>query len=137
MGNIHHVQVLWPDCDPAGILFNVNYYRWMDDATFHLFEMAGLPWDELKAKYGAPGTPLVASHADFRSPAKFRDKLTIESEITEWGNSSFKVSHVFRIGDRLAAEGWERRIWCKANPGDPAKIKPAPIPDEVRKALGG
>lgn len=137
MRNTHNVQVLWPDCDPAGILFNVNYYRWMDDAAFHLFEKAGLPWDEMNEKYGSPGVPLVSSHADFRSPAKFRDKLTIDSEITEWGNSSFKVSHVFRIGERLAAEGWERRIWCRIDAKDPAKITPARIPDEVRKALGG
>ena len=81
--------------------------------------------------------PLVSSHADFRSPAKFRDKLTIESHVSEWGAGSFKVSHVFRIGERLAAEGWEKRIWCSADPDDPAKITPALIPDEVRKALGG
>ena len=134
--NVHRVHVLWPDCDPAGILFYAHYFRWMDDATFFLFERAGLRKDRLLADYGVPGVPLVAAHADFRSPAKFGQVLTVESHVSAMGTRSFTVSHTFREGERVTAEGWEKRIWCKADPADAARLTPLPVPPEVRTALG-
>jgi YbgC/YbaW family acyl-CoA thioester hydrolase len=97
----HTVHVLWPDCDPAGIVFYANYYRWMDDATHYLFTKIGLPFDVMQEKYGTPGVPLVASHADYRRPSKFHDTLTIESFVSQCGRSSFTISHIFRRGDEL------------------------------------
>ncbi|MDH5749147.1 MAG: acyl-CoA thioesterase [Rhodospirillales bacterium] len=133
----HKVQVLWHDCDPAAIVFYGNYYRWMDDATYYLFVKADLEWNKLKTIYDKPSVPLVSAHGDFRSPAKFGDVLTIESHVSEWGTRSFTVSHVFHNGDKIAAEGYEKRVWCRVDPNDPGNIKAFPIPDEVRKALGG
>jgi 4-hydroxybenzoyl-CoA thioesterase len=134
--NEHRVHVLWPDCDPAGILFYGHYFRWMDDATYFLFERAGLRKTRLMADYGVPGIPLVSAHADFRSPARFGEVLTVESHVSQCGTRSFTVTHVFREGERVTAEGWEKRIWCKADPADPARLTPLPVPAEVRAALG-
>lgn len=134
--NVHTVHVLWPDCDPAGILFSGHYYRWMDDATHFLFAKAGLHWNTLMGEYGVPGVPLVASHADFRHPAKYGEVLTVESHVAEMGRSSFKVSHRFRLEDVVTADGWERRVWVRAAPGDPSLLTPIPIPPDVRHALG-
>lgn len=136
MRNIHTVHVLWPDCDPAGIVFYGNYYRWMDDATWFLFQKAGLDWRRLMAAYGVPGMPLVSAHGDFRSPATFGDVLTVESHVSQCGGKSLTVSHVFKAGERVTAEGWEKRVWVRAAPDDPAKITALPIPPEVKAALG-
>ncbi len=134
--NTRTVHVLWPDCDPAGILFYGNYYRWMDDGSYFLFVKAGLAWERLQAEYGVPGVPLVSAHADFLVPARFGEILTVESHVSQCGTSSFTVSHVFRLGDVIAAEGWEKRVWCSVDPDDPAKIKAIPLPEEIKAALG-
>jgi YbgC/YbaW family acyl-CoA thioester hydrolase len=126
---------MWGDCDAAGIVFYPNYYRWMDEASFLLFSSVGLGWNELRARYGTPGAPLVSSHADYRAPSKFADRLTVESRVAEWGRSSFTVAHRFTRGDVLVAEGWEKRVWVTVGADDPARIAPAPIPDEVRAAF--
>ncbi len=34
-------QVHWGDCDPAGIIFYPTYFRWIDAASWALFELAG------------------------------------------------------------------------------------------------
>ena len=31
----------WGECDPAGIIFYPNYYRFMDEATWAMFAWAG------------------------------------------------------------------------------------------------
>jgi 4-hydroxybenzoyl-CoA thioesterase len=131
----HSISVEWGDCDPAGIVFYPNYYRWMDEATFHLFDSVGLGWDEMRAKYGAPGLPLVATHADYRIPGFFGDRIDIEVGVSDWGTKSLTVSHRFLKDGNLAVEGWEKRIWSKGEPGDGNRIVTVPVPDEVRAAL--
>ena len=135
--NNHTITVLWTDCDPAGITFYGNYYRWMDEAAYYLFKSVGIRWEEWRSRFDALGIPLISAHADFKSPSKMGDEMTVESFVSEWGTSSFTISHRFMIGDRLAADGWEKRVWCKGDPADPATFAAAPIPDEVRDALGG
>ena len=126
-----------PDCDPAGINFYGTYFRWMDESAYYLFKQAGIRWEDWRSQFDALGIPLISAHADFSSPSKFGDELAIESWVSEWGRSSFTVTHRFMNGDRLAAEGWEKRVWCKGDASDPSGFASAPIPDEVRKALGG
>ena len=137
MKNTHTIRVLWTDCDPAGITFYGNYYRWMDEASYYLFKSAGIRWEDWRSRFDALGIPLISAHADFSSPTKMGDELTIESWVSEWGTSSFTVTHRFMNGDRLAAEGYEKRVWCLGDPTDPSTFASAPIPDEVRKPLGG
>lgn len=126
---------MWGDCDAAGIVFYPNYYRWMDEATFLLFDSVGLGWNALKARYGAPGTPLVSTHMDYRAPSRFADRLAVECRVSAWGRSSFTVSHRFTRGEAPVAEGWEKRVWVRVDPDDPAKFAAGPIPDEVRAAF--
>jgi len=135
--NIHRITVLWTDCDPAGINFYGNYFKWMDEASYYLFKAAGVRWEEWGSRWNSIGIPLIGAHADFRSPAKFGDQIDIESRVTEWGRSSFTVTHIFREGERLTAEGWEKRVFCTGTPTDPSSIASAPIPGDIRAALGG
>jgi len=135
--NVHTIRVLWTDCDPAGITFYGNYYRWMDEAAYYLFKSVGIRWEDWRSRFDVLGIPLISAHADFRSPTKMGDELTVESTVSEWGRSSFTITHRFMNGDKLAAEGWEKRVWCKGDPADPSTFAAAPIPDEVRAALGG
>lgn len=137
MKNIHTIRVLWTDCDPAGITFYGNYYRWMDEAAYYLFKAAGIRWEDWRSRFDALGIPLISAHADFSSPTRMGDELTIESQVSEWGKSSFTITHRFMKGDQLAAEGYEKRVWCLGDPTDPSTFSSAPIPDEVRKPLGG
>ena len=135
--NIHEIRVLWTDTDPAGITFYGNYYKWMDECAYYLFKKAGIRWEEWQEKWDALGIPLISAHGDFKSPSKFGDVLSVETFVSEWGRSSFTISHIFHNGERIAAEGWEKRVWCKGDPSDPSTFASTPIPDAARKALGG
>ena len=135
--SVHNIRALWTDCDPAGIMFDGTYFRWMDEASYYLFKKAGLRWETWKTELGIIGTPLVTAHCDFRSPVAFGDEVTVESRISEWGRTSFTVTHRFAVGVRITAEGYERRVWCTGDPADPRTIAPAPIPDAVRARFAG
>ena len=39
--NVFPCQVQWGDCDPAGIIFYPTYFRWIDAASWALFDAVG------------------------------------------------------------------------------------------------
>ena len=57
---IFRFQVHFGDCDPAGIAFYPNFFRWYDAASRHFFDCCGLPpWRETEKTHGIIGVPLV------------------------------------------------------------------------------
>ena len=61
----------------------------------------------------------------------------VESHVAKFGRSSFTISHVFRdASGEIAAEGTETRIWARKD-GDARSLKSIPIPEDVKKRLGG
>jgi 4-hydroxybenzoyl-CoA thioesterase len=75
--------------------------------------------------------PLVDVRGRFLRPAKFEDIVEVESFVSEFRRSSFKVQHRLSINGELAAEGQETRVWVGNDPDDPSKIKSKPIPARV------
>lgn len=133
----HEVTVEWGDCDPAGIVYYPAYFRWSDQSTFRLFLKAGLTRDDVTSGQWREGPPLVAAECSFKRASQTGEKLVVESHVERFGRSSFTIRHVFRDATgEVAAEGTETRIWARKE-GDARTLKAVPIPEAVRKGLGG
>ena len=103
------VHVSFGDCDPAGIVFYPNFYRWFD-ATFHgWLRAAGHPHEMLCAELGAAGIGLMDTGAGFRSPVRDGDRLRITARVEEWATRFVCVRYDAFVGDRLVVEGFEKR----------------------------
>jgi 4-hydroxybenzoyl-CoA thioesterase len=129
--NRKRILVEFADCDPAGIVFYANYFRWFDDCTTALFLAAGLPIRKLFKSHKVVGIPIVDAHARFLKPSSYGDELEVESRISEWRNSSFVISHTFYRNGELALEGFETRVWAAAHPSEEGRLKALPIPGDV------
>lgn len=133
----HEITVEWGDCDPAGIVYYPAYFRWCDQATYRLFLAAGLTRDDISSGQWKEGTPLVKAECSFRRASQHGEKLVIESRVSRFGVSSFTISHVFRdASGEIAAEGTETRIWATKD-GDARSLRSVPIPEDVKRKLGG
>ena len=130
--SIVEFEVDWSDCDPAGIVFYPQFFRMMNTGTHKLFGGIGLPFHEMTARYGVVGTPLLDVQTTFRSPARFGDRITLESTVVEWRDKTFVVSHAMKKGDRILFEAREVRAWVALDPSAPNGIKAQPIPAEVK-----
>jgi 4-hydroxybenzoyl-CoA thioesterase len=127
------IEIEFGDCDPAGIVYFPNYYRFFDNATAHLVSTAlGMNKRQWTAQHDIAGIPVVDVKTSFRSPSRFGDRVRIESRIVSVGRSSFVVGHQLMNGDVLGVEGEEVRVWI-GKEGD--RLKPLAIPDDVRSAL--
>lgn len=126
----------WGECDPAGIIFYPNYYRFMDEATWAMFAGVGFAAERMRAEHYS--LPLVDSRCEFLSSPVFGDEIEIRSQVAKWGRSSFSLSHEFVIAHdgRVLARGTESRVWCRYESGPGSPLRSVPVPDEVRAALG-
>ncbi len=134
--NRRRIRVDWGHCDPAGIVFYPNYFRWFDECTSALFEAAGLFLPKLYKEYGLRGFPLLEARASFASSASFGDDLEAESGVIEWSTKTLKIQHRFRRDQTPVLDGFELRVCATTHPDDPARIKGTAIPDEIRRRLG-
>lgn len=127
------IDIEFGDCDPAGIVYFPNYYRFFDNAAARLVSVAlGMNKREWTARYGIAGIPVVDIKTSFRSPSRFGDRVAIESRILKLGRSSFVVGHRLTNRDVLGVEGEETRVWIGKEGNE---LKPLTIPDDVRAAL--
>ena len=103
-----------------------------DSCTNALFEKAGFKKQDMMARYGLAGIPMVETSARFFVPSAFGDDVMVETAIVEWGKSSFRVEHKLLRGEVLGAEGFEKRVWTVRDKADAKKLKSEAIPEEVK-----
>ena len=129
------VKVEWGDCDAAKIVFYPNFFRWMDAAAWNFFDANGLSPQKLFSAHGWIVFPLVGARATFRKPARFGDKLEIETTVARWGGKSFELRHAIRIAGEVAVEGRETRIWGVSDPANPGKLRAGAIPADIKARI--
>jgi len=131
----HRYRVDWGHCDPAGIIFNPNYFAWMDAGCHNLFKAAGVPFAEMMATSSFIGCPLIKNEAKFSKPAYYDDVVTLSSQVESFGRKSFRLHHRFTHSDDELAIGQEIRVWAYSDHADSRKIRAEPVPNKVRQAV--
>jgi acyl-CoA thioester hydrolase len=96
------LQVRYVECDMQNRVFNAHYLTWVDMA--HTDAM-----DELVGGYQAmvaAGVDLVVAGAelDFRSPARFNDRLVVHTTIHPPGNTSLRSDFTILRDDDVLAQ---------------------------------
>lgn len=131
---VYHVRVEFGDCDPAGIVWFPNFFRWVDAASRHYFVSCGVPpWHELERHTGVMGTPLVDTKASFVKSASYGDELEVHTSIAEWHRRSFVQAHRVMRGDELIMECREVRVFAaRRTEAEGGGIRAVEAPEEVR-----
>jgi len=133
--NRRTLRIEWGQCDPAGIVFYPHYLIIFDSAAGWLFERSGLTPSEMRKRYKIVGMPVVEVGVRFLAPCRFDDEIVVESEVGEWGKSSFTVRHRVWKAGQLAVEGFEKRVWAAPHPVQKGGIKAQPVPAEIIASL--
>ena len=124
--------VRFQDVDAAGIIFYPRVLEYFSDVYIAMLMESG--WD-LPAELGkdSVGTPLVHAEADYLSPLRFGDTVSVEVVGVKLGGKSFTVGYrVRRAGGAVAAVGQTVHVCL-----DRASFKPHAIPEGLRAHLLG
>jgi 4-hydroxybenzoyl-CoA thioesterase len=130
---VYEVEVMFGDCDPAGIVFFPNFLKWMDASSLNFFMKSGVPpWRELLETRGIIGTPLLEIHTKFIRPATYGERLQVYTSVEQWREKVIVHKHVVQRGDSVLCEGTETRAFCIKHPNDPSRIKAIPVPEDIK-----
>ena len=129
--SVFSCQVQWGDCDPAGIIFYPTYFRWIDAASWALFESAGFGPGWMRARHLV--IPVVSAECQFLFPAAQGDRCEVRSRIASFGGKSFVVEHdIVRSDGTGLARGRETRVWGRHANGPGTPIKGETMPEELK-----
>ena len=135
---LYRVSIEFGDCDPAGIVWFPNFFRWIDNASRHFFTENGVPrWEETARTIGVIGTPLVDTHTRFVKTATYGEELVVATHVSEWRAKTFTQVHRVtrpRSGaeDDLICEGSEIRAFVRRDADDPDRLRAMPVPEDIR-----
>ncbi|HEX7902038.1 MAG TPA: thioesterase family protein [Planctomycetota bacterium] len=123
------VRVRLPETDAFGVVYHGTYFTYFDVARMDYLRAIGL-MDVVKA--GRASNLIARTSADFKSPGRFDEELTVRARVVEIGTTSFTFAfQVDRKTDgALVAVGESVHVTV-----DPKSMRPVPVPDELRAAI--
>ena len=117
-------------CDPAGIVFFVNFFEMISGIVEDWFrEAVGLPFQQMHLERRV-GFPIVNTGCEFFRPCHLGDTLVLELAIARLGRSSIE----FEIRGRV--DGDEKfRAHHKVALVSLESFRSLPIPEEIRAKM--
>ena len=122
-----HRRIEWADTDAAGIIYFVNYFRYMEQAEHEFLRSLGLTVllevDGVKVTW-----PRVAASCEFLRPVRFEDVIDIHLSVTRKGARSLTYAAVFTKDGSEVARGQLTVACCRLTDG---AIEPIAIPELI------
>jgi len=123
----HAITVRYGECDMPGVVFNANYLAYADDVCDRWMTAAlGRGWDE---RFDAV---VKTATLEWHSAARHSDTIDFRLRVARWGTSSFDVRLAATVGGRPIVT--IDIVYISVAPGTHV---PAPVPEDVRRALAG
>lgn len=123
--------VRWSDVDFAGIIFYGAYVRFFEIAETELFRAAGLAYQHVFERYRV-FLPRRAIQAEFFTPARLDDRLSVAAYIGRVGTKSMTINFevVWGTPRKLGATGSQVLVCVGRD-----DLRPRPIPPKLLEAL--
>ncbi len=114
MKHLETMIVRFSDCDAQGIVYNANYFRFIDDAFDGLLRRSGLKLGELEWD-----VVLRKAEIEWRSSLTIGETFEIEFEMSRIGNTSFDMTYKGRgvlphppaRGSGAVLDGYPREVF--------------------------
>ena len=126
----HPVRVQFFEVDMQGVVFNMWYLAWFDNAMTAYLDNLGFSY--LVMKEAGWDVQLVHTELDWRGGAGFGDELAVEVTADRVGTTSFTLGFRVLRGDELLVTA--KTVYVVVGVDGSGK---RPVPDDVRAALTG
>lgn len=129
MAHRFDLRVYYEDTDLAGIVYYANYLKFIERARTEWVRTLGIDQARLKAEEGIVFA-VRRVEANYLTPAKFDDVLTVETSIGEITGARITLSQVVYRGDERLFDAMVMLV-ALTDGGRPARL-----PADVRRRMG-
>jgi acyl-CoA thioester hydrolase len=126
---VHPVNVRYLEVDAQGVVFNMWYLAYVDDAMTAFLAAHGLRYQAMVA--ASWDVQVVHADLDWRDGLRWNDEVGVAVRLLHLGTTSFRLGFEFRRNGEPAAAA-ELVYVCVATDGTGKR----PIPDLLRTGLG-
>jgi acyl-CoA thioester hydrolase len=128
MADVYSIQVPYYQVDQQGVVFNMWYFAWLDEAMSAFLASIGHPYDAL-IDSGAD-VQLVHSEIDWKGSARWGDDAVVEVTTAEVGRTSFTLEFLVKVKGEVIATA--KTVYVVINTDGSGK---RPVPEDLRAAL--
>src|SRR5262245_22532074 len=124
------LQIYWADADPAGLIYFLNFFGFVDCAESELFRLAGGErmdlWDESDV-----WMPRVESFAKYIKPVRAEEAIFVRLRTRIKGEKTVRMEfEILNVNDRsVLAEGYVTAVCISRQTS-----RSCPLPPRVREA---
>jgi acyl-CoA thioester hydrolase len=122
----HTLRVRYSECDAQGVVFNANWFLFVDVAMMEFWRRTVGGYRRLQSDHGIE-IVMAKNGADFRAPAYFDEEIGVTPSIAQIGNSSLRMEFAVHRGGQLLWEAFAVYVFVDAQ-----TMRPTPIPDAIR-----
>lgn len=125
----HDVRVYYEDTDAGGIVYYVNYLKFMERARTEFLRQLGVSQQQMASDSGT----LFVVHsldASYLRPARLDDELRVTAKIASQKRASFDFEQTVCRGDTVLCRAHVRIACVKGE-----QMKPCPVPKCIAESL--
>ena len=122
------VPVSYFQYDQQGVVFNMWYFGWFDDAMTQFLGEVGYPYTVMNAD--GLDVQLVHTEADWRDAVRYGEQVTVDVSTERVGSASFTLSFAVRVDAEVRSTG--RTVYVVVSTDGSGK---RPVPPRLRAGL--
>ena len=120
----HKIKIYYEDTDAGGVVYYANYLKFFERARSEALSDIGLSNLKIKKDYGAL-IVVKSCNIDFNKSAYLEDKLKVNSFITSFSKTSFKMNQVVFRDEDIIVNSRVHLVFINEN------YKPVKIPEKI------
>lgn len=131
----HRLRVRWAEVDMQKIVFNGHYLTYIDTAIAEYWREIGLPYPHGYVDRYKNDVYLRKATVEYLGSARYDDLLCVRARVAKLGRSSMTFLFEIHREEPAPAEApliAAELVYVNA---DPATMKPAPLPDDLRRRV--
>lgn len=101
-------RVLYAECDPFGVVYNVNYFVFFEHARVELMRAQGLSYRELRQR--GLEMPIIETGARFLKPADYDDLLRVTAVCASQSRTRLNMEYEVHRDDELLCTGHSTHV---------------------------
>ena len=124
----HKIKVYYEDTDSGGVVYHANYLKFFERARSEALSEVGLSNLKIKKDYDLI-IVVKSCNIDFNKSAYLEDQLKVNSFITSFSKTSFKMSQSILRDKDIIVSTKIHLVFVNE------KSKPAKIPEKILKSF--